>query len=972
MKTPFSFSKLFGIIPITDFWLFPLLLSFCFVDSMNSQPCDFYNPCRELTGPEFPDETTLCEQVTGFNPYYTIANGAYASTLHLTTWDASTTAFYGKDILIQGIFYIDQPTAFMNCRIKLAAGAQIVVLSQLFLTNEFLAFHCKFFSCDDMWKGIVLHYNSRCRLYSNRIEDAQYAITVYPKVYMALYGNTFNRNFVSITNADGNHSLPLNLFKNNTFDCTSELSDYYDLNFTCCVEDPVSFAGILLNNCSSKIGYYGSRNRFNNLNYGVFANNSTAHINGCTFKDAQHGTIIPDLIEEFPQEGSGIVGLNSNIFIIGAEENTSCNFIDADLRALGSNLSISFAEFEDCSIVADNNLVGQLVKIEDNKLNAVEEESSIFVTRSASSGGGIHTFIRRNIIDFGTGVGIGFPLYGIRLKGDYNPTDYALVDYNNISLQSRQDFYSIYFTVNKSENTFIENNIIEFKGEDVDEGNGIFLEGGQTMGTRVAENTITGIASSNFLSGITVHNVQGMDIKDVRGIEYCQNTSDLLKNGFRFRGNCDGSHITKNIIKEHDTGLTISNLSGTPGVIGVQKRTLNEWYGDSENGVYPNKAALYSGDPLLIGKSLYLLTNEAASSLVTNPTNVLPANGWFIPQPGSENLCHASPGPNITPFDSLILTSNSLFENLPDPVKFYLEKNIIAKILEDDDLIDDWSSYLSTIEEETEYLIAQVEIEIKKALQMNLTDQGDLDDLLIQMQCLYDSIKVIDNYNYTHIDSTTFTLSTKADSLQSKLDQIWSLTDEQQTIQEFRMNDLISDFEDIGDNLDLITPRSSYDQYYVDIYKLFIKEISFGGLEPSDYDDLNAIAQDYTDSSMANVTAFAAFELCSDNPYPDYTHECEDEPRIEESQVNNVILNFDELIVRQIGSSEVSFVSNSPLTGILSLFDLAGRCVYVNYLNEDMPELNVKVNLIPGVYYYRLISIDYKLLYKSGLIPLVR
>ena len=196
MKTQFSNPHSFILHSELRTFILLILILFSFDQNSYSQPCDFYNPCRELSGPVFPDQSTLCEQITGFSPDYTIANGAYSSGLHVTTWDASTTAFNGKDILIQGIFYIDQPTAFISCRIKLAAGAQIIVQTKL-TKNELLAFHCKFFSCDDMWKGIVLQYNTRCRLFSNRIEDAQFALTVDSYVYTALYGNTTETLYLS-------------------------------------------------------------------------------------------------------------------------------------------------------------------------------------------------------------------------------------------------------------------------------------------------------------------------------------------------------------------------------------------------------------------------------------------------------------------------------------------------------------------------------------------------------------------------------------------------------------------------------------------------------------------------------------------------------------------------------------------------------------------------------------------------------
>ena len=343
-----------------------LLSYFGFMNSTASQPCEFSNPCREITGAVFDDSPTLCESVTGFDPDFTIRPNTYASSIDGNIWYGLTGIFYNVDILVQGNFYIDESIYFSNCRIKMAAGAQIIVTTQEFKT-ELRAVLTKFYSCDDMWKGIVFQSGTRCTLTRCHIEDAQFALTIGNLVSLSLNNNLFNRNFVGITNASGVTSLPILLLKNNTFDCTSELSDYYDLDFSCCDEDSVSFAGILLNNCSSSIGYYGSRNRFNSLNYGIFANNATVNIQGCEFRDAQHGTIIPDLIQDYPIEGCGVAGLNSNIQILGDTEYLDCTFENADILVFGTNLFVSFVKLVDGVIAVQENFNGETVSIEDNK-----------------------------------------------------------------------------------------------------------------------------------------------------------------------------------------------------------------------------------------------------------------------------------------------------------------------------------------------------------------------------------------------------------------------------------------------------------------------------------------------------------------------------------------------------------------------------------------------------------------------------
>jgi hypothetical protein len=60
----------------------------------------------------------------------------------------------------------------------------------------------------------------------------------------------------------------------------------------------------------------------------------------------------------------------------------------------------------------------------------------------------------------------------------------------------------------------------------------------------------------------------------------------------------------------------------------------------------------------------------------------------------------------------------------------YLRKNLIYKLLEDEDLRDEWTGYLNAMVGESAYQIAEAEVGIKEALQMELTEQIEMDSLL--------------------------------------------------------------------------------------------------------------------------------------------------------------------------------------------------------------------------------------------------
>jgi len=942
-------------------------LSFCLMMHFSGKffaqdPCEVYNPCIEYSGPIFPGGTTLCDAYSGFTPDYTIPNGTYASNLNLTLWpyNSSNLAFNNVEILIQGTFYINTPVAFMNCRVKLYPGAQIIVtgIGETPALTEIFSFRSKFFSCSEMWKGIVIASGNRARFYSSYIEDAQYALTVADHVSLTLLSNHFNRNFVGITNAAGNPRLPLLLCKNNIFECTSALNDYYDLDFECCDEDLVSFAGILLNNCSSSISFFDGGNHFNNLNYGILANNSSVNIKGCTFTDAQRTTVIPDLVQGVPLGGAGVVGINSNVFIIGNAENTSCWFMNADLLTLGTNLSVSFAKFEDSNIGVSDSYAGQTVTIEDNSFSSIEGVSTVGVKRSAASGAETHTHISRNMFTHSSTY---YPLFFIHISGVLNPTDFAIVDFDTIKFFN-PCMDGIRFTGFYSENTLISNNLIQMDGRD----NGIIGIHpllGKTKGSIINDNEIDGgIYYDAF------NNSFGILTLASSGIEYCHNKTGQLGYGLAFTGDCDNSNVSQNDINLHGIGLYLTNgVNGVPGLFGVQKGTLNEWLPDSDS--YDKFAASYES-LADIEFSFYLVDDGDVLLDKYNPHNVNPSTGWFRSYSDGHNLCEEIL-PFVSGFDSLIITEDSFFENLADAIRFYLEKNLIALILDNEDLIDDYTAYLASMKYESEYLIAKAEIDIKKALQMDLTDQEDLDDLLDGMAVEFDRIATYDNYNYLNIDSTTFTEGLRLDSITAILGRCNNIAVSQQTIKDARTTSLNSDLSDISDDLGDITPRAEYDDYYKTINSLFIKKIVEGNLSLGDYEDLNLIAHDDEDSSFANITALSLFDLCSDHPFPDYTNIGEEiEPYTKNIETGSPLEAIDKIVSFIENGNDLSVVLDIKLSGYLNLYDISGRLVYVKKFTDEQGTYKLAFDLIPGIYYWKISDLSQQAIYQTGVISI--
>jgi len=931
------------------------LLTFNIATISKAQSGEISKPCRAFSGPILPDEPTLCESISDFDPEITIRNNTLASNLTYPVWPYWQTEFNSIDIIIEGTFFIDEPVSFINCRIRMLHGAQIIVTQESFL-NELLAMNSKFFSCDEMWKSIPLENSTRCRIYNCEIEDAQYALVVGHTVQLALYSNDFNRNFVSITNANGNGTLPFLLFKQNTFDCTSKLSDYDYLNFPNVVEDPVSFAGILLRDCSSNIGIEGSNNEFNNLNYGILAENSSINVLGCTFNDAQHTTIIADLIEDDPTQGCGILGLNSSIFVAGNSSTASCVFNNADLITSGSNLYVTYADFNEARLVSSNNENGETIIVEDNTFDGVDRYSNISVVRSMASGFEAHTSISRcTIQNFDTDF---WPPFAIHINGVNMPTDYAHVSKNVINF-SGVPSTGIRFTAAQSENTFILNNKINWLSTD-ENMVGVFSDLGRAVGSKIGSNTIVG--GTSLEEDIPTY---GIVARSARDIEYCQNIIDYIGYGMWFWGNCNNSHITLNTLLNLGVGLSLHNYNGIPGHFGLQDGTLNIW--EFENDYILLSANNESSAAL--DDNRYIVKTSDAGNLKLNPTNIFPSTDWFAPIGSSYHGCNGI-GISINAIDSLVITSELDFDTLAEPVKFYLKKEVIRKILEEG-LESTYSTYLTSVSSSSEYILANVENDLKTAFQMDLTDQSDLDDLFGLIIVLFDSISVYDSINHAIFNPAVLFAGTNFDSIQSKLDQLSTMRSFQQSIKSSRMALLGSELGGIEDDLNNLTPRADFDSDYKTIYLLLIKRIVEGYLDAGDYADLVDIAQNEVDSSFANYTAFAYFDLCDADPFSGYS-----KPQTTESPLEQVV--HEDILIKDKEREALSITENQYLNfspgfdGYLSVFDMSGRTVLSRSFKSGSNEIYLGNRLVPGVYHYTVFNSNTNVVHSSGLLPIYK
>jgi len=144
---------------------------------------------------------------------------------------------------------------------------------------------------------------------------------------------------------------------------------------------------------------------------------------------------------------------------------------------------------------------------------------------------------------------------------------------------------------------------------------------------------------------------------------------------------------------------------------------------------------------------------------------------------------------------------------------------------------------------------------------------------------------------------------------------------------------------------------------------LRIKQISDGFLDSLDYDILYEIAQDNTDSSYANTTAYAMFNLCAE------AQDLEDkknQANFEQLSANNI-----EIIPAETTPPILNENFVIDQSEIVYLYDISGRLVMSFIRTSFEGELSQFSTLAPGVYYQVIVDSLGKGI-SSGLIPIFR
>lgn len=241
-----------------------------------------------------------------------------------------STIFSNQNLEIVGDIIADESISFNNCLLRFSNGKSIFVNKDKVLDIKY----SELFSCDKLWKGIVLDNEARVDLFGSYIEDAHTVILTNEKSVVNMVAVLMNKNYFGIRN-NNSKSPVFGNFAFNRFTCSSELRSTWDkFGYSSGVW---SYAGMQFKGCTVTIGspaqpfMFPTYSIFDNMNNGIIGlDECILSVRNCRFDTLRH---------------TGLVALNSHLDFEGIQietdlESTVTRCGKYGIRAENSQLSV--------------------------------------------------------------------------------------------------------------------------------------------------------------------------------------------------------------------------------------------------------------------------------------------------------------------------------------------------------------------------------------------------------------------------------------------------------------------------------------------------------------------------------------------------------------------------------------------------------------------------------------------------------
>lgn len=532
-----------------------------------------------------------------------------------------------------------------------------------------------------MWHGITVQEGATIRFLYSKIEDAQYALKGDGGSQLSIIHSTFNRNFVGISNGQSSatgSSIAFDAFMQNTFSCTSPLNKPFSGQSP--IPTDYSLTGIYLTRGALEVGQFNSINTFKNMQYGIYAENSTLSVLGCHFENIfefESGS-------EFGLGGSGIYCINSTLYLepkyspplnsyFGLSSFKNCEF--AGIESSGSDIHIFKSKFSGISTVAvssERNEAGETVHIEDVTVEMDDELwfVGIFAERPIASGNKSHLIIKNNKIN-ATSTLLEVPNTSIFTGSLFPARDKAEIHDNHIVYQHNNlGARGIILSIGQQDEYLVKENEILFNGDGIngraDGGLDLYRFWQIAFDHQVKHNTVLSAYDNNTYAGI--------HFEDFANAEVCNNSTDKQEIGFRFFGLCDPTVLSINQIGRHDVGLEIDGSEDGPGMIGKQIRRNNFW---SENqSDYFTWAALNHSNP---EASFFEMSRSDPDILP--PKRNPGGDDWMVFSAGMSDNCGYRSPEQLSEIEEDVAKGITIDPNITEAQIWDLKKSVYYRIL---------------------------------------------------------------------------------------------------------------------------------------------------------------------------------------------------------------------------------------------------------------------------------------------------
>ncbi|QQR87172.1 MAG: T9SS type A sorting domain-containing protein [Flavobacteriales bacterium] len=484
------------------------------------------------------------------------------------------TLFTNEQIKVEGQWFIDASINLVNCTVRTATGAEIIVSNGAYM--DMWDTHIN--SCEEMWKGIHATDGARLRWKTSSVADAQYGAWLDDGTLLSAYQCGFINNYTGIyikkpCNGCWNSvslSIPGCWFRT----LAPGLKDPYPGQLP--VPGSIGYAGIdasgtYLNISSTPVA---GDILFKHLNYGITTGNV-----GFTVADTRFEDMIPDLTYGNNQhQGAAIYSTGYSGFYglklqgLGTALNATATFKNCRTSVWTESMGL---RAQQCRVEGPMSLTGITARFSSGRLIDISS-NNINVQHSAIdlrfNDGAAQLSVHDNELHFGLNGSNGLVMFpGINVQ-EMNGTNSASEIRNN-QLHCRGAWRGM--SLNSASNYLVSENTVAMLSQQVNRG-GIELRG--CTDTRVTCNTVFGqnvVGQPPWSALWPVSHFTQTGIRHSLGATnyLACNSVDNILHGILFNGWTPGLDLTANNFGTHNIGLELTQGA----LIGGQLHKGNIW-----------------------------------------------------------------------------------------------------------------------------------------------------------------------------------------------------------------------------------------------------------------------------------------------------------------------------------------------------------------------------------------------------------